>query len=155
MYAVMNKTIKFRAAYSTLIIFETMFGIFFVGYLILQLWKGVGWDVVILLGAVCVTIYVWWSRYAVELDRDKLYYRCLLLGSRIVALSDISHVVKKTLLKSSGLRPPFRLEVYYMDAGKEKEFDINLRVFSLDNVRILEKGLDVRSTTGSSPHTSV
>ena len=129
-----------RAAPSTLIIFEA-FTVPLLGlYLFLALERHAGWTGVIVLVGLCLLIFVWWRSFNMTIDQHTLVYTTL-LSSHEIKLSDISHTVRKTLLKSKGIRPPNRIEVYGNINGTPVEFDINMRVFRIEDVRKIEARL--------------
>jgi len=132
---------KSRAALSTLLIFE----IFGVGLFSLSLYgamvRHVGWEGAILMGVLCISIYIWWRVFFVEIDEVELRYRSL-LSKKVIALRHITRVVSK-INDPNGNRPPNRIEIYGTVNGRDMEFDINVKPFPLSDVVKMEHLLRV------------
>lgn len=132
---------KSRAALSTLLIFE----IFGVGLFSLSLYgamvRHVGWEGAILMGVLCIAIYIWWRMFSVEIDEVELRYRSL-LSKKVIALRHITRVVSK-INDPNGNRPPNRIEIYGTVNGRDMEFDINVKPFPLSDVVKMEHLLRV------------
>jgi hypothetical protein len=138
----MNKEVtRARASPSTLIILEAFTMPLFALYLFLALERHAGWGGFIVVGILCLLIFSWWGSFSVTIDQNTLVYTTFFSSRKEIKLNDISSVVRKTLLKSKGIRPSNRIEVYGNINGQAVEFDINLKVFRIEDVRKIEARL--------------
>jgi hypothetical protein len=127
-----------KASPSTLIIFEAFTLPLFVLFLFLALARNAGWAGAVVVGCLCLLIFAWWRSFSITIDQRTLTYKTLFASRQEIKLSDITHTIRRSLLKSNGLRPPNRIEVYALINGQAIEFDINMKVFRLKDVRAIE-----------------
>jgi len=126
--------ITIRAAVSTLVVFSLMTLPFCLGFLWLHLFRGLEALPALLTGALWLLACLWWQRFRLQIDPHALSYRTLFGGTRQVRLADIDRVVHAVDFRSRGFRPPIRLEVFSRESA-HRAFDINLKVFSLEDIR--------------------
>jgi hypothetical protein len=98
-----------------------------------------GWEGAIVGGVLCVATFIWWQSFSVEIDQVELRYRSLFSTKKVIALRQITRVVRKTELVFQGNRPPNRIEIYGVVDGKDVTFDINVKPFPLADVKKIEQ----------------
>lgn len=133
-----DHVVQERAALSMLIVFECFTVPIFLLFLYAGLMGHEGWEGAIIAAILCLLVFVWWRSFLLEITGDTLIYRSLFLSRKEIKLCDI-HRVKRTIdLVSHGFRPPNRLEIHAIDRGKNIEFDINMKVFTLAGGKKIE-----------------
>lgn len=100
-----------------------------------------GWDSTVMIVVLCFVIFAWWRSFSIIIDQHTLIYKTLFSSRKEIKLSDVSRVVRTVEARSKGVRPPNRLEIYGRINGSEIEFDINLKVFRIVDVRKIEARL--------------
>lgn len=100
-----------------------------------------GWGSTILIAVLCLVIFAWWRSFSISIDENTLVYKTLFSSRKEIRLSDVSRVVRTVEVRSKGVRPPNRLEIYGCSGGSEIEFDINLKVFRMSDVKKIEARL--------------
>jgi hypothetical protein len=135
--------LKFKAALSTLAIFEIFALTIFLLFLYAAVVRHVGWEGAFLAGTVCIAIFIWWQSFAVEIDGVELRYKSLFSRKKVIALCQITRAVRKIELASQGNRPPNRIEIYGTVDGRDMNFDINVKPFRLADAKKIEQLLHV------------
>jgi hypothetical protein len=81
-------------------------------------------------------VFVWLRAYQITVENGRLQYRSLWRGRQTVPLSDIQSAKIEIGNPNSGdaMKPPVRLVVQYVEAGKARHVCINLKVFSRSDV---------------------
>lgn len=139
-------SLEFRAtaALSTLIVFE----VFAIPLLLLALYDAIvrhtDWGGVTVAGSMAILIFAWWRSFLLEIGDGYLKYRSLFSHPPRILLDDIESATRKVEVRSRGVRPPNRIEIRAVSAGKKVEFDINMKAFSLSAIRHIEDVLKAR-----------
>jgi hypothetical protein len=131
-----------RAAASTLIVFEAFaLSLFSLG-LYAALVRHAGWDGAIIVGILCIAIFLWWRSFLVQIDESELRYRSM-FSDKTIKLQHITRAVRGIDLLSKDNRPPNRIEIYGLVDGRDVRFDINVKPFHLADVKKMEQLLHV------------
>lgn len=130
--------VRARAAVSMLFIFETFAVALFLLFLFVGLKRHAGWEGAVVTAGFCLLIFAWWWSFCLVIDKDTLVYKSLFSSRKEIRLSDIAHTVRMVDIISRGTRPPNRIEVYGSINGRPVQFDINMKVFRLEDARKVE-----------------
>lgn len=136
-----QKCLEIGAALSTLMVFLCMTLPFFLGFVWLYVFRHAQIGPVILTGTPCALVVLWWRSFRLETDEKSISYRTLFGGTRRLSFGEIGDVLHEVDFRSRGFRPPIRLEVYALRNRSKPAFDINLKVFSLDDVARINEAL--------------
>jgi hypothetical protein len=137
-----EKQLRIKAATSTLIVFSCMTLPFFFFFLWLYFFRRSDIAPVLITGVLSILVYFWWQSFLLEIDMRSLSYRTLFGGTRQIDLGNIGAVVHKVDFTSRGTRPPIRLEVFARGDKAKPAFDINLKVFSLQDIARIDSVLE-------------
>lgn len=132
-----DQSIRVTASPSMLLIFACFAVPIFLLFLYGAVISHAGWGGAAITGTLCALIFVWWRMFLLEISDGELVYRSL-SQHRKIKLTDLRHVVRKIDLISHGNRPPNRLEIHGVTNGGANDFDINMKVFRLQDVRKIE-----------------
>lgn len=135
-------SIRMRAGWSTLIIFETFALVFFAGYLRIGLNRH-DWGGAITSGVMVLWIFAWWWSYSLEIKDGVLTYRKLFSRSIIIRLADIKMAEYRFVFMPRDNMPPNRLEIHGTSHGEAVHFAVNLKPFKLADVHALLEILGV------------
>lgn len=139
---------RITAAWSTLIIFECIAG----GMLMLWLTLALNRPrlfvqhpsnaIPVFLATVAVVlVFLWWRTYSIKFDDEMFRYRTLFGRTHRFRIDSVRKAKWTVAIMRDAWRPPNRLEVEYVEGGHTVRFDINMKVFRLDDCRRIESVL--------------